>query len=136
MQHIRAARLGGAGVHEVTQSTNSLLGLVVIPFQRGIVPPNVGDLTLEHLSLNGWPTWDFELASTRTLGSLIYHLRNAVAHGRMTFSSDSAEPSEVEIVVEDWKKNATEPYWRARISGAELQRFCDEFIKLLRSAHL
>jgi hypothetical protein len=136
MQHIRAARLDGAPVHEVTQIANSLLGLIVVPFEKGVVPPSLKKVPLELLSKSGWPSWHFELEISETLGSLIHHLRNAVSHGRMIFSSDNAEPSKVEITVEDWKRNATAPYWKARINGAELQKFCEAFITLLRQDHL
>jgi hypothetical protein len=132
---IRAARLANdPTVHEVTQIANSLLGLIVFPFEKGFIRNSLKELRLDQLVADGWPNWQFEPGSeTETLGELICHLRNAAAHGRMKFCSDSREPSEVPIKIEDWKQNAKAAYWKASIVASDLQTFCEKLIKLLEA---
>ncbi len=56
--------------------------------------------------------------------------RNAVAHGRIKFSSDSRDPREVIIDVEDCKAHQSTPYWAARMTAAELREFCFKLMVL------
>ena len=129
---------GNEEVHVVTQLVNSLLGLVVVPQQKKLAV-RIQQLKLEKLKENGWPEWNITKgkAKTQTLGCLIYHIRNATAHGRFKFSGEPDSPnlSEVILTVEDgptpakgtpWKAN-----WRASIGGEALYRFC-----LLFSTHI
>ena len=67
----------------------------------------------------------------RNLGDLVYHLRNAVAHGRLVFSSDSRDPTQVRIQAEDAKSGDKHVYWRASISAPDLRAFCKLYIELL-----
>jgi len=67
------------------------------------------------------------------VGDLVYHLRNAVAHGHVRFSSDDRDPAQVAIEVEDYKPNAQAPYWCARITADDLRAFCFRFIDLLEN---
>lgn len=66
------------------------------------------------------------------LARFLRHLRNAVAHGRLTFTSDSKHLQEVGIIVED-KKHRTDPQpnWRAEIDGENLRSFCVRFIDFI-----
>jgi hypothetical protein len=84
---------------------NSLLGLIVFSVEKKFVR-FIREEKLQDLAKKGWPSWTFELASSETLGDLVYHLRNAVAHGRLLFSSDSRNPADVRIRAEDARPKA------------------------------
>ncbi len=88
-------------------------------------------LSLDNLTGGGRPAWDIYLGSSETLGDLVYHLRNAVAHGHLVFSSDSRDQDDITIEVADHKPGDRAPYWRARIGAPELKQFCLRFIRLL-----
>ena len=115
-------------VHIVTQIMNSLLGLVILPSEREGVPYKLSqDKTKlsDHYAWD-WPTWELSPLNTRetkTLGDLAKRLRNAAAHGRYTFDSDSLDPREVTITVKDKPQNAP-INWCASIRADELHRFC------------
>jgi hypothetical protein len=128
--HIEQARQAGRDVHEVTQLGTSLLGLVVFPRERHL-DAHVRNLNWARLRAEGWPHWEISLGDCNTLGDLIYHLRNAAAHGHMTFSSDDPDLKSVEIEVEDYKPGASAPYWRASINGFDFREFCLRFISLV-----
>ena len=121
--YIKNAIDNGEDVHAVTQLVTSLLGLVVLPWERDLVK-SVRKVRLEALHEKGWPDWSVTLGETETLGCLIRHLRNAAAHGRFHFSSESRKLSEVLLVVEDAKSRRCAPYWRAEIGGEDLYKFC------------
>lgn len=130
LEAIEEAFNKGKDVHVVTQLAISLLGLVVFPWEKNFAN-RVKNLKLETLVQEGWPRWEIFIGHCKTLGDLVRRLRNAVAHGHMDFSSDSRLMEEVYIVVEDYKKNANEPHWRARICCKDLRNFCLRFIDLL-----
>jgi hypothetical protein len=82
-----------APVHAVTQLTLSLLGIVVFPYEK--LDETIFYKTVTQMKSDGWCGWSIMLdkpkkahETTRTLGDLLRHLRNAVAHGRLRFSSD------------------------------------------------
>ena len=114
-----------APVHIVTQIVNSLLGLLILPYSKGYAlrdDPN----KLEELYDHEWPRWDIADCTpngTWTLGQLARHLRNAAAHGRYYFSSDSRQPREVTITVED-KPRGQPINWSASIRADKLYTFC------------
>jgi len=71
--------------------------------------------TIAAMTSEGWPTWtitrDAGKEQTKTLADILKHVRNAVAHGRLTFTSDSRRMQEVTIIVEDKEKREDpEPY--------------------------
>ena len=142
--YMRNARQSGADIHEVTHLFNSLLGLIVIPWERELKEVDVLDVALDALYDRGWPKIDPLLdeypVKTETLQVLVGHLRNAAAHGRFSFegigssSADSREPSEVKVVVCDQmtlRKTGEVVRWRAEIGGEDLYRFCDRFIEYI-----
>ena len=142
--HMRDARQSGADVHEVTHLFNSLLGLIVIPWERELKRVDVLDIALDALFDQGWPRIDplpdEYPVKTETLKVLVKHLRNAVAHGRFRFegvgsnSANSREPSEVKVVVCDQmtlRETKEVVRWRAEIGGEDLYRFCDRFIEYI-----
>ena len=142
--YMRDARQSGADVHEVTHLFNSLLGLIVIPWERELKGVDVLGVALDDLYDQGWPRIvalpDEYPVKTETLKVLVKHLRNAVAHGRFRFegigshSADSREPSEVKVVVCDQmtlRKTREVVRWRAEIGGEDLYGFCDRFIEYI-----
>lgn len=52
---------------------------------------------MQQLYADGWPVWNTTLGKTNTLYQLIRHVRNALGHRRVTFSSDSRVLSEVHL---------------------------------------
>jgi hypothetical protein len=127
-------------VHAVTQLTLSLLGLVVFPYEK--VQSSVFAKPVEDMQIEGWFCWSITLDSplkgkpiTRNLGDLLWHLRNAVAHGRLRFTSDSAELEDVAMIVED-KPNGKDALvnWRAEITGCHLRHFCLKLLEFVDGA--
>ena len=123
-------------VHVVTQLVNSLLGLVVFPWERGFAE-QLERLPVAQLIKEGWPAWDVSegVEESRYLGKLLRRVRNGIAHGHLTFSSNSLAPAEVTITVEDWthRKNENEEWipvlrWRGEIRTDHLREFCYRFI--------
>ena len=112
--------------HVVTQLANSLLGIVVYTWEY----QGLDDLKARKMcdvGLEGWPDQIMDLGKdeTHTVGDFIKHARNAVAHRRVTFSSDDRELSGVTITFEDRKNKKAPPYWRAHINAKHLRQFCD-----------
>ena len=102
-----------ARIHVVTQVVNSLLGLVILPYEKGYALLN-DEKMLKELYDDGWPKWNItqpKPCEPEQLGKLIRHLRNAAAHGRYTFSSDSPHLNQVTITVEDKKPKNPEINW-------------------------
>lgn len=143
--HMRFARNHGADVHEVTHLFNSLLGLVVIPWERELKGLSLLDVGMEDLYEEGWPSLEPILdeysVKTKTLKVFIRHLRNAVAHGHFRFegigsaSADSREPSEIKVILWDQRKVRNKNFvqrWKAEINGEDLYRVCDKFIQYIR----
>ena len=123
--------------HRQTEPLNSLLGLAVVPWER--LETNILDVDIE--TLDGWPRVQ-ELENTysggtKSLKFLVNRLRNAVAHGGFrfegsepSFSPDSREPSEVKVVMTDYRiEHGVKRTWQAEINGEDLYRFCDKFIE-------
>lgn len=136
LHYIEAARGDGLDVHVVTQTILSLVGLVVFPWAEGF-DTNVRDLNYQILADQGWPPWSISLGSADTLGELTRHIRNAVAHRRIKFSSDSLDSGDVEIQFEDMRNKKTAsnkkaaPNWRATIRADALRTFCLKFAQLV-----
>jgi hypothetical protein len=134
LKFIKEARAKGEDVHEVTQLALSLLGLVVFPKEKLLID-KTKRMTISEMKNKGWPDFKITLendkAPTSTLFDIIYHLRNAVAHGRLFFTSDSPISKEVAIIIEDKKPKDTKPYWRAEIDAPSLNAFCLNFIEFI-----
>ena len=79
------------------------------------------DLSLDELVTRGWPQWritvDTGKEPTKTLGLLVWHLRNAVSHYGLRFTSDEAHLEDVAIKVEDRPRKGAKPNWQAEIRG-------------------
>lgn len=95
--------------------------------------------TVNEMRAEGWLGWSVTLDSpkkgkplTNNLEELLYHLRNAVAHGRLVFSSDSPRITEVVVTVEDQPNGARAVVnWRAEITGPALRHFCMRFLEFV-----
>ena len=118
-------------VHVVTQLVNSLLGLVILPRERYLEIQNEST-KLKELSTHGWPEWNVSKGKADTLAELSWHVRNAAAHGRIAFSSDSRYLHEVMITVEDSPDKGKSINWRAEIKGDDLYDFCLRFATHVR----
>ena len=131
---VNAARQQNADVHVVTEIVTSLLGLIVFPYaeieERGYT--SFQKYTLVNLSDKGWPKWTFDISSSDNLHDLIWHLRNAISHRRVVFSSDSREPKAVEVSFRDRPSKCSSDNWGATINAAELSRFAMLFADKLK----
>ena len=130
LEYIEAAFAEGADVHVVTQLVTSLLGLVVFPMERNVAE-RLKALNLLELESLGWPRWEFEIGSSQTLGDLMRHLRNAIAHCHIHFSSESRRLNEVYIRAEDQTQRKPTSHWRVNIVASDLRIFCLKFIELV-----
>ena len=133
LEYVSRARDCNEDVHVVTHLVNSLLGIIVVPEQRYSKKPFWSITLVELHNELGWPEWKITLdepnqerPKTETLGTLMWHLRNATAHGHFRFfgEPDSRHLSEVGLIVEDKPLGAREFNWRAEITGPELYEFC------------
>ncbi len=123
----------GSDFHVVTQLVNSLLGIVVVPVDVHKKGHKEFSSRLEVLYDQGWPVWDIQLdephssnSKTETLGDLVWHLRNAAAHGRFNFlgDADSRYLDAVKLQVEDAPNQKAKVNWRAQIPAESLYEFC------------
>ena len=129
LRYIKAEfdRMGGdSQVHVVTQLVNSLLGLVILPREQYLELRNKS-AKLKALASDGWPEWNITKGKANTLAQLTRHVRNAAAHGRISFSSDSRYLHEVLITVEDSADEGKTINWRAEIRADDLYEFCTRF---------
>jgi hypothetical protein len=114
----------------------SLLGLIVFPYAEvcEFDEDFLKTCTLASLTTSGWPSWQFKLGSSATLDELVRHLRNAISHRGVYFSSDSRKLEEVEIKFSDRPRGHNQPYnWQVVINAAELHRFVLNFAKFLKT---
>lgn len=130
LRRIEQARTAGEDVHVVTQRVLSLVGVVVFPWAEG-VEQSIKTRRLEQLSVERWPKWDVFLGQSESLGDLLRHLRNAVAHRRLRFSSDSQDPRDVTIEFTDAPSEKAQANWGARIGADDLELFLRRFIQLV-----
>jgi len=134
LEFIEQAKNRGERVHEVTQLALSLLGLIVFPKEQ-LLLDKIDRMSLDDLTAQGWPKWQVTLDSgnkpTKTLGLLVWHLRNAISHRGLKFTSDDEYLENVAIQVEDKPGKAAKPNWRAEISGTDLREFCLRFADLV-----
>lgn len=134
LQFIEQAKRAGEPVHEVTQLALSLLGLIVFPKEK-LLLDQIDKILLADLQAKGWPQWQITLDGgkrrTDTLGQLIWHLRNAISHGALMFTSDDESLENVALRVEDKPSKTADANWRAEISGIHLREFCLSFTGLI-----
>jgi hypothetical protein len=134
LEFIIRKRSEGEDVHEVTQLTTSLLGLIIFPWESRALG-TMESWSLSDLERQGWPAWAIvkdRNGETTTLGKLTYHLRNAASHRRLKFSSDGPDPEDVDIEFEDALPGKPVD-WQARIRASDLKAFCDRFSQSLEN---
>jgi len=105
----------------VTQLINSLLGVVVFPWER-TVTEGFDQTPLSALVLQGWPAWKTFGKESKTLGQLVENLRHSIAHGNIRFSSNSRVPAEVTVYVANFPISGPST-WEAEIQADELRQF-------------
>lgn len=119
--------------HLITQLVNSLLGIIVFPWEYESLN-YLKNQKMESLGLEGWPDEILKLGEADSVGEFIRHMRNAVAHGRITFSSDSRELNNVTLTFEDRKNNNMPVNWQVSFNGKQLRRFCEQLMDSIESA--
>jgi hypothetical protein len=135
---IIAAAEADEDVHPVTQTVGSLLGIVIFPWERHSFPWErhwfnaVKKLRLVTAVNEGWPSWEMsgssvESNSVKTIGHLVKLLRDSVAHGNVTFDSDSKRLSKVNVTFEDFPPESGKMTWRGVIRADRLAMFCRKF---------
>jgi len=132
LNFIASCAAEGSDVHPVTQAVLALLGIVVFPWEISAFDV-IKKRKLPVLSTQGWPKWTMS-GSRRILevGDLIHVLRNAIAHGRIDFDSDSRDPARVSITFANIPEGKSEPDWLGTISGDQLIEFCRCFSSALQ----
>jgi hypothetical protein len=130
---IEAVRAGDepADVHVVTQLVLSMLGLVVIQWERRAFDSALASGFQRALQTDlarfGGPELhgmqDNYAQRCTTVGVLVKHLRNAVSHGRFVFSGESRALEDVSITFFDENRKTGET-WTATIDGVDLREFC------------
>ena len=144
LRAIEAMKSQNRDVHVVTQLGLSLLGLIVFPEAKQVLP-EAETKTWAVMKGEGWPLWVIEednprasdkYGKTQTLADIIRHVRNAIAHGQVTFTSDSPDENDVAIIVEDryLSKPPAAPYWRARMEVRDLRVFCERLLPLIEES--
>ena len=101
LEFIREYKKNGCEVYEVTQLVNSFLGALAHPWE--VYREKLNDMPLDVAVTHGWPTIKKELKSDKnicSLGELVQHMRNGIAHGHVTFKADRQNEIN-EICVED-----------------------------------
>lgn len=123
---IGALDRAGEDVYPVTQLWNSLLGLVVLPRERDEI--RLPKWRMSRLYAEGWPRITLsEGHENMTLSSLVWNLRNAVAHFNVTFMADHEhEISSIRVwnaeVDSDGRPIKDSRGWEARIDVDDLER--------------
>ena len=118
-----------ADVHPVTQTVGALLGIVVFPWERNALSA-VKRKRLAVATTQGWPAWQMNGAlidanKVKNVGHLIEQVRNAVAHGKVSFDSDSKDLENVTVVFESYDGGTLK--WRGVIRADRLADFCRQF---------
>lgn len=114
--------------HVVTQIYLSSLGVLLHPWEERFRFDEAVNL-IQHSGLQVRP-------GSNPSGSTLKHLRNAIAHGRVRFLSDSLDPADVDLELEDGfpVRDATETFsanWWATINAADLEVLVKRLAKLV-----
>mgnify|MGYP001590962275 CR=1 FL=1 len=121
----------GADVHPVTQTVGALLGIIVFPWERNALLA-VKKKRLAVAAAEGWPAWKMtgplvDADKIKALGNLIEQVRHSVAHGKVTFDSDSKELEKVTVTFESYTRDGNTMKWRGVIRADQLASFCRKF---------
>jgi hypothetical protein len=124
------AREDEKDVHAVIQSINSLLGLLIFPFERSAID-SLKNERVPDLSSQGWPKWRMTGIRVPKLGDLVTLLRHSTAHGNIQFDSDDPRPERVNVTFTNYPKGQSQENWSGSIGGDDLITFCRRFTSAL-----
>jgi hypothetical protein len=128
----QAAKGDAHDLHPVTQLVLSLLGLIVCQRENNKREFNREVKATKPESLLDWQLWNAS-EQCYTLKDLIDNLRHSVAHGHVTFDSESHNQDEVYIsFCNKLRKGGP---WTARIRADHLRTFCFKFKALLEQSN-
>jgi hypothetical protein len=137
LKYLEDAYSKGEDVHVSTARVLALVGLVGFPYEKGTTK-QFKNISLASLIKKGWPQWAIkpDEPQATTLHDLLRHIRNAVAHGRIIFKSESRNPGDVtEIMFRDGlpptEGTAFKETWEATISANDLLVFCRKLADIL-----
>ncbi|MYC37038.1 MAG: hypothetical protein F4X66_09020 [Chloroflexi bacterium] len=126
--------------HVVTQLVNSLLGIVVVPWQ---CQKQEGEKDFESdipmdLFKKGWPHWTFTGAEkereSQTLADLVGNLRIAAAHGHYDFSGASDCRLLNKVTIQVGIGPLGNSPWSYEIRGDKLYEFCINLSKFIEAS--
>ena len=135
LDFIVKAHASGADVHVATQTVNSLLGLLVFPYEKEKKyfkpfkrmrlgnPPNFQAFAPHVFP----PLPSLEVTQFQNCGNVqrfFGRLRNAIAHRLLEFSSDSHDLHAVRITMRDRPKKDEPIDWEISMSVEDLGRLC------------
>lgn len=118
---------------EVTQLINSLLGLLVFPFEKD--KHRIPNRTLQELQDTGWkvPRIIGNFKQVSNLRQLIRYLRNSVAHFNIEFYSD--EKNQI-AGLRVWNVHENRGItWKAEMSIDELRNNVYKFIEIIEDTY-
>jgi hypothetical protein len=137
----------GQDVHTVTQLINSLLGLIVYPYEF------YGFERFDKLPLSevypGQCPWDYSpidgvvarrFAPPASFGALLRHVRNGIAHRNIRFGSTSRDLRDVDVVLWDSRPKRDKsgkpvgyqpPHWCAKINAVDLEQFTEMLASMI-----
>lgn len=145
LEAIEVLRHQDAGVFEVTQLINSMLGLLIFPQQEYV--DSIPRIPLEELQRDGWPIPQLtgKFRQVEDLNELIRYLRNAVAHFNVAFVGDGENSIKVlriwnmrpvrnergQIVRGEDGAVVEEKNWEAELTVHQLRGIATRFVDLL-----
>jgi hypothetical protein len=125
-----------AKAHQLTQLVLTLIGLLVLPRESHYLEA-AGHRTLPELAADGWPLWTIAQDLSRrpertadTLADLLWHLRSAIASGRIRTTAGDRPFAEV-MVYFDQQVAGDIATWSASIAAPDLRTFCLKLIALI-----
>tara|TARA_R110000744_G_scaffold118921_1_gene221984 strand:- start:10312 stop:10788 length:477 start_codon:yes stop_codon:yes gene_type:complete len=129
LEAIETAKENGEDVREFTQLINSLLGLLIFPYEHPsctIQPTPLEELVKVH----GWPEIKASKGELKddTLGELIRVIRHSFAHCLVEFiPNDKREVGSVRL----WNGKQPDPKWETVIGVEDLRHFVLKFANLI-----
>ena len=136
LSFIQNAHENGEDVHVVMQVVNSLLGLLVFPIEKESgffssfdsvtlgYPPDFGALRNRLGNFPPLPSLTIlQFGNCGTLGQFFKRVRNAIAHRRLEFSSESHDLDKVAIHLSDAKPKQPVD-WEITLNAQDLLQLC------------
>tara|TARA_R110002111_G_scaffold97462_2_gene150709 strand:+ start:529 stop:1005 length:477 start_codon:yes stop_codon:yes gene_type:complete len=131
LDSIERAKDNGADVREFTQLSNSLLGLLIFPYEHSsctIQPTPLQALVNDH----GWPEIQTSKGKLRenTLGELVRVIRHSFSHCLVEFLPDGkGNVGSVKL----WNGIQPNPTWETVISVKDFRHFVLKFADLIEN---